>query len=231
MSLDVLFEDNHLLFVNKPAALPTMGVPAGQPSLIEQVRSYLKTKYDKPGRAYVGIVSRLDALASGVIVLARTSKAAGRLSEQFRQGEVIKLYWVLVEGRPEPSSGECLDLIRKDDARQRMYVTRQSHPSALSARLSYRTLARFPRASLLEIRLDTGRKHQIRVQMAQRGHPVLGDRKYGSTRSFPQGIALHARQIAVKHPVRPETLAIEAPLPACWQQFGVRNSPSGRAGT
>ncbi len=219
MSLDVLFEDNHLLFVNKPANLPTMGAAAGRPSLVEQVRSYLKIKYHKPGRAYVGIVSRLDALASGVIVLARTSKAAGRLSEQFRQGDVIKLYWALVEGRPEPASGECLDRIRKDEARQRMYVTRQSHPDTLSARLSYRTLAQFPRASLLEIRLDTGRKHQIRVQMAQRGHPILGDRKYGAIRSFPRGIALHARQIAVKHPVRPETIAIEAPVPSCWKEF------------
>ncbi len=219
MSLDVLFEDNHLLFVNKPANLPTMGVAAGRPSLVEQVRSYLKIKYHKPGRAYVGIVSRLDALASGVIVLARTSKAAGRLSEQFRQGDVIKLYWALVEGRPEPASGECLDRIRKDEARQRMYVTRQSHPDTLSARLSYRTLAQFPRASLLEIRLDTGRKHQIRVQMAQRGHPILGDRKYGAIRSFPRGIALHARQVAVKHPVRPETIAIEAPVPSCWKEF------------
>jgi 23S rRNA pseudouridine1911/1915/1917 synthase len=220
--VNILYEDNHLLFVCKPAGLPTMGVAEGRTSLLEEAKAYLKQNYGKPGNVYLGIVSRLDAPVTGVIVLARTSKAAARLAEQFRKGEVTKVYWALVEGHPDPDATECTDLIRKDERRQRMYVTRQSHTDAQTARLSYRTLDRFPHATLLEVRLDTGRKHQIRVQLAHRGHPILGDRKYGSITAFPAGIALHARQLSLLHPVRRTPLAIEAPPPECWQQFKVK---------
>jgi len=183
----------------------------------------LKEKYNKPGNVYLGVVSRLDAPVTGVVVLARTSKAARRLTEQFRTGRVVKIYWALVEGRPEPAEADCVDLIMKDERRQRMFVTRQRHAKAQQARLSYRTIASLHHATLLEVRLDTGRKHQIRVQLAQRGHPILGDAKYGANTAFPSGIALHARQVTVEHPTRKTPLLIQAPCPESWKRFAVKD--------
>jgi 23S rRNA pseudouridine1911/1915/1917 synthase len=158
-----------------------------------------------------------------VVVFARTSKAASRLSEQFRQTEVEKQYWALVEGRPDPPGTACVDWLRKDEHAQRMVIARTHECDAQEARLAYRTLARLPRATLLEVRLETGRKHQIRVQLAARGHPILGDRKYGATTAFPAGIALHARRLSLQHPVRHVPQTFEAPLPACWRRYGVED--------
>jgi hypothetical protein len=151
--LPILYEDNHLLVVSKPVGLVTQGAAAGRTSVLDLARAYLKQKYDKPGNVYLGIVSRLDASSTGVLVLARTSKAAGRLAEQFRLGRVEKTYWAVVQGHPEPASGECVDWIMKDDRRHRMIVTQPAHRLAQQARLTYRTRVTWERETLLEIDL------------------------------------------------------------------------------
>ena len=198
--LDILYEDNHLLAVNKPAGLPTMGVTEGSPSLWREAREYLKHRYQKPGNVYLGVVSRLDAVVSGVVLLARTSKAAARLTEQFRSRSVEKIYWAVVAGWPEPPAGELIDWLYKDESRQRMALAAAPGGQGQQAVLRYRALRRIDRVSLVEIELVTGRKHQIRVQMAAHGHAILGDRKYGSPLPFAAGIALHARRLVSRAP-------------------------------
>src|SRR3954470_24129953 len=235
--LDVLYEDNHLLAVNKPAMLPTMGVAEDQASLLTIAKEDVRRKYNKPGNVYLGIVSRLDAPVTGVVLLARTSKAAGRLSKLFRERDVEKVYWAVVEGPVEPRDGRLVDFLRKDERHRRMHVASEDVPGAQRAELRYRVLVadgetgrrgdgenkisiRSPylpfslsaSLDLLEVRPLTGRKHQIRLQLAHAGIPILGDRKYGSSRSFGVGIALHSRRLVIEHPVSKMQLEIEAPL-------------------
>jgi 23S rRNA pseudouridine1911/1915/1917 synthase len=217
--LDVLYEDNHLLAVNKPALLPTMGVAADVSSLLTVAKEYIRRKYAKPGEVYLGIVSRLDAPVTGVVLMARTSKAAGRLSEMFRERDVEKTYWALVEGRVEPASGTLVHYLRKDERHRRMHVATANASDAQRAELNYRMLKSVNGNTLLEIELLTGRKHQIRVQLADAGWLVVGDRKYGSRRAFPTGIALHSRRLSFEHPVRKVCVEIEAPLPPAWENF------------
>jgi 23S rRNA pseudouridine1911/1915/1917 synthase len=216
----VLYEDNHLLAINKPAGLPTIGVQPGRTSAVSLAKLYLKHKYRKPGNVYLGVMSRLDAVVTGVLLLARTSKAAARLTEQFKRGMVEKVYWALVEDGPGLSSGEWTDHIIKDESQQRMRVVGADHRGAQIAALRYRRLAQAATgAALVEVHLLTGRKHQIRVQLASRGRPILGDAKYESSLRFPRGIALHARRLVVEHPVRNERIALEAPLPGYWRRW------------
>jgi 23S rRNA pseudouridine1911/1915/1917 synthase len=244
--LDVLYEDNHLLAVNKPALLPTMGVADDQPSLLSVAKDYIREKYNKPGNVYLGIVSRLDAPVTGVVLLARTSKAAGRLSEQFRERDVSKLYWAIVEGHIEPAGGRLVDYMRKDERHRRMHIAPAGAAGAQRAELSYQLLARDAEKggsrqpdkatgssrevsltlssssgpiSLVEVRLLTGRKHQIRVQLAQAGFPIVGDRKYGGQRAFSPGIALHSRRLVVEHPVSKMQIEIEAAAPQSWRRL------------
>ena len=197
-----------------------MGVAAGIPSLLSEAKAYIKRKYQKPGNVYLGIVSRLDAPVTGVLVLARTSKAAARLTEQFRSKEVEKSYWALVEPEVEPAQATLQDWVRKDERHRRMHIATAENPDAKEAILSYRTLQSNRRSTLLEVDLQTGRKHQIRLQLSHQGHPILGDRKYGSKVSFPAGIALHAHSLSFQHPVQKEQLDFTAPLPAAWSSFG-----------
>jgi len=215
-ALQVLYEDNHLLIVNKPAGLATMGVGPDEPSLWRRACGYIKAKYQKPGNVYLGVVSRVDALVTGAVVFARTSKAAARLSEQFRETDVGKIYWALTERAPLPPTGVCVDWLWKDESLRRMVIANAHQPGAVEARLSYRTMRQVENMTLVEIRLETGRKHQIRVQMASRNCPVVGDTRYGSRRTFPKGIALHARQLSLTHPTLKTRLEITAPLPAYW---------------
>jgi 23S rRNA pseudouridine1911/1915/1917 synthase len=221
--LDVLFEDNHLLVVNKPAGLPTMGVAADRPSLLTVAKQYIKQRYQKPGEVYLGIVSRLDASVTGVVVLARTSKAAARLNEQFRGRSVDKLYWAVVEGEVAPRDMACRDFVVADDRHRKMRTADRATPGAVEARLVVRGLKRLAAGTFVEVRLETGRKHQIRLQRASRGHPIVGDRKYGSHRPLATGIALHARRLAFRHPVRDEVIDIVAPLPKSWRALGVND--------
>jgi 23S rRNA pseudouridine1911/1915/1917 synthase len=214
--LDVLFEDNHLLVVAKPANLITQGAAQDEDSLVSRARAYLKHKYSKPGNVYVGVVSRLDASVSGVVVLAKTSKAADRLNEQFRNREVEKTYWALVSGHVQPASGRLVDWLVKDERQQKVVVTQRDTPGAQEAVLTYQTKAQLGQSTWLEIALETGRKNQIRVQLAARGWPVLGDRKYGSRSSFPTGIALLARSLRLRHPTKQEEMTFTAAPSASW---------------
>ncbi len=216
----VLYEDNHLLVVVKPATLPTMGVAEDKPSLLQIAKQYIKQKYKKPGNVYLGTVSRLDAPVSGVVIFARTSKAAARLSEQFRERTVEKTYWAVVEEPLDPIEGRLIDWLRKDERHRKMHVTRQKGEGAQEARLSYQVLQEVRGGVLLQIALETGRKHQIRVQLGSRGHAIIGDRKYGSDQPFAAGIALHSRRLVVEHPVLKEGVELIAPLPKCWNRFG-----------
>ncbi len=163
----ILYEDNHLLAVDKPAGLPTMGTPAGKPTLLSLAKEYVKQKYRKPGNVYLGVMSRLDAPVTGVVLLARTSKAARRLSEQFRRRTVQKTYWALVEGIPQPAAGMHVDWLAADQRHRRMHVVGPGLPGAREARLAYRRLAVRAAVSLVEVELQTGRKHQIRLQLGR----------------------------------------------------------------
>jgi 23S rRNA pseudouridine1911/1915/1917 synthase len=223
--LSILYEDNHLLAINKPAGLATMGAIGARSTAAELAREYLKRKYCKPGNVYLGVVSRLDAVASGVLLLARTSKAAARLTDQFRRRTVEKLYLALVEGKLEPPAGGWQDYLIKDEAAQRMRVIPFARPGSKNAELHYRRLSANSHVSLLEITLLTGRKHQIRVQFASRGRAILGDTKYGSSESFPQGIALHAYRLTIEHPTKNTPVYFEAPLPEYWQRLVTSTTP------
>jgi 23S rRNA pseudouridine1911/1915/1917 synthase len=216
--LEVLYEDNHLLVVNKPAGLPTQGVVEGASSVVTLAKAYLKRKYKKPGNVYLGVVSRLDAWVSGVLVLARTSKAAARLTEQFREHKAEKIYWALVERKPDPPAGELSHWLRKDDRQRRMEVVPPRTRGAQHARLSYQTLSAEKQGTLVEVRLHTGRKHQIRLQLAAIGSPILGDAKYGSHKPFAaHGIALHSARLTIEHPTSKERLEFRAPPPKEWK--------------
>lgn len=214
--LEILYQDNHLLVVNKPAGIPTQGTLPGETSLVHVAKQLLKVRYQKPGNVYLGVVSRLDALVTGVVVFARTSKAAARLTEQFASGSPTKIYWAMIDPSPTPPASSCVDWLFHDDARHRVVVATRDTPGAKEAKLNYRIIESSATGSLVEIRLETGRKHQIRVQLAARGWPILGDRKYGSDRSWPKGIALHARQLEIRHPVKDAPLTFVAQLPKSW---------------
>ena len=218
-SLDIIYEDNHLLVINKSAGVVSQGALPHQTSLSELVRQYLKHKYQKPGNVFLGIVSRLDSLVTGVIVLAKTSKAASRLNEQFRSRRVQKTYWAIVEGRPPERRGRLINWLSKNDRAHRVDVvdrTGNRRPRGQRAELNYKVLGQTGDQTLLEIRLLTGRKHQIRVQMAHAGCPIVGDKKYGATRAAPAGIALHSRRLEIVHPTLKQTMSFEAPPPTWW---------------
>jgi len=223
----VLYEDNHLLVIDKPAGMVAQGALPGAPSVVDWAKDYLKRKYSKPGNVFIGVVSRLDRDVSGVLVLARTSKGAARLNEQFRERTVEKIYWAVVDGSP-PAEGRCEDLLGEDREHGRTAVVAGEElgegvsGDARPATLEFRRLATAGEFALLEVRLETGRKHQIRVQLAARGWSIVGDRKYGSRRSFPDGIALHAQRLKIAHPTRVETVVVEAPVPAAWHSLGFR---------
>jgi 23S rRNA pseudouridine1911/1915/1917 synthase len=220
-ALHVLYEDNHLLVLDKPAGLPTMGTPEGRPTLLTLAKEYVKQRHQKPGNVYLGVVSRLDAPVTGVVLLARTSKAAARLTEQFRTRSVEKSYWAVVEGVVEPADGRLVDWLAEDERHRRMHVVGPTMPGAKEARLAFRRLSIVNGNSWPEGELETGRKHQIRLQLSSRGHPVVGDRKYGSRVPFSPGIALHARRLAISHPTTGVRLEFEAPLPAAWRRLGI----------
>lgn len=219
--LEILYEDNHCLAVNKPAGLLAQGDSTGDPSLLDEARAYLKARYAKPGNVFVGLVHRLDRPTSGVVVLARTSKGAARLSAQFAAGTIEKAYWSIVEGAPTDDAGEWVDRLRKDSARNVVTVVDRAEGAGQEARVNYRVLGRAAGTSWIELRPTTGRSHQLRVQLAARGLPIVGDRKYGarSTLRASDGglrVALHARSLTFTHPTRPEAISVVAPVPPDW---------------
>jgi len=225
----VLFEDNHCLAVAKPGGLLTQGVPHGLPTLEAWARDYLRAKYAKAGRVYLGVPHRLDRPVSGVVLFARSSKAAARLAEQFRERQVTKVYRAVVDGTVQPPEGTWDDWLRKvaDDARTE--VVRADSPGARLATLRYRVTGEFADETLLELTPVTGRSHQLRVQAAARGWPIRGDRQYGSARTFgptpaterDRLIALHAESLIFLHPIRYEPVTVTAPLPEYWAELDV----------
>jgi 23S rRNA pseudouridine1911/1915/1917 synthase len=228
----ILFEDYHVVAVNKPAPLLTQA-PEGIPSLEAMVKAYIKAKYAKPGGVYLGIPHRLDRPVSGVVVFARNTKAAQRVHAQFQAHAVRKTYWAAVEGDVAPDAGTWEDWVRKIPEEARVVKAEPGEPYAKQATLDYRIVQRLPGGgTLLELSPRTGRMHQLRVQAAWRGHPVLGDVMYGGTRPFGPAwenprdkvIALHARRLELDHPFTRERLAIEAPPPAYWADVGVTGS-------
>jgi 23S rRNA pseudouridine1911/1915/1917 synthase len=224
MSLERLFEDNHCLAVNKPAGLLSQADDSRAPCLVDLVRQDLKTRYQKPGNVYVGLLHRLDRPTSGVMLLAKTSKAAGRLSAEFRSGRVSKLYWAIVEGVvPEPV-GRWFDRLRKDCRANRVDVMEAGGETGRTACVDFEVLVRWGQYTKLALMPATGRSHQLRAQLASRGLPILGDRKYGSRkglRALDGGfrIALHARQLTFMHPTLKEAISVEAPAPVDWPEL------------
>lgn len=226
----ILFEDNHCLALAKPAPLLTQGVPHGAALTLEAwAKTYLKEKYHKAGNVYLGIPHRLDRPVSGVVLFARNTKAARRLAEQFQQRQVEKVYWAVVAGEVDPDEGVWEDWLLKVPDEARAMIAAPGATGAKLARLHYRTRARGNGCTLLEIRLETGRMHQIRVQAAARGWPVCGDALYGSTRPFgppateprDRVIALHGRSLTFLHPLRYEPITLAAPLPDYWAELGL----------
>lgn len=210
-----IYTDNHLLVVHKPAGMLIQGDKTGDVSLYDRACQYLKTTCHKPGNVFLGIVHRLDRPVSGIVVFARTSKAASRLSDQFRRKVVTKKYWALVEGIP-PKQGKLVNWIRRNGVNS--VISTES--AGKKAVLSYRLLKQFEQIAMLEVDLDTGRHHQIRVQLANIGFPIIGDFRYGSRTKFPQqAVALHAHSVSFKHPVRDEQLFFTAPLNPTWPEM------------
>ncbi|HMC67476.1 MAG TPA: RNA pseudouridine synthase [Gemmataceae bacterium] len=235
--LHVLFEDNHCLAVAKPAPLLTQGVPRAAPggpipTLEALVKDYLKERYHKAGNVYLGIPHRLDRPVSGVVLFARNTKAARRLAEQFQHRQVSKIYWAVVEGEVLPGEGTWEDWLRKLPEESRAERVEAEAAGARHARLRYRRLAGSEGKTLLEIRPETGRMHQIRVQAAARGWPIVGDVLYGAHTFFgipaveprDRVIALHARSLTFLHPIRYEPITLEAPLPEIWHELPVTHA-------
>ena len=217
----ILYEDNHCLALDKPAGLLAQGDATGEPTLIDEARAYLKGRYGKPGNVFVGLVHRLDRPTSGVLLLARTSKAAGRLSAQFRDGTVEKAYRAVVEGSVADDSGEWCDVLLKDERRNVVEVVPAGTRGGREARLAFRVLGRGRGMTTLELRPTTGRGHQLRVQLASRGVPIVGDRKYGATTTLraldgKPRVALHAERLTFRHPTRGGAISVAAPVPADW---------------
>ena len=234
---EILFEDNHLLVVDKPALLPTMGVQEGDDSLVNQAKEYLRRKYNKPGNVYLGVVSRLDEFVSGVIVLARTSKAASRLTDQFRRRAVGKYYLAIIPDLPSlPDAGELENRLVKDESLHRMMALEKNAPAVPQekvAKLNFKTLGCHNKQRLLAVSLKTGRKHQIRVQLAAAGCPIIGDRKYESLASFKRGIALHSHRLVIEHPITKETRSFQSDPPRFWRidRFGYDGTIADDLGT
>ena len=233
--LDVIFEDNHLLVLNKPTLLATMGAAPGEPTLLEQARQYIKKKYNKPGNVYLGVVSRLDAHVSGVIMFARTSKCASRVSEQLRKQTVEKTYRAIVPAGVLPTKGTLENWVVKDDASRRVRCVanqevtfagehgKTEHPKRAKLHFSVVSSDAKRGVDLIEVNLETGRKHQIRVQLSHAGCPIVGDVKYDSQSPFPSGIALHCCRLQLLHPTLKTPLVFEVPPPSFWKManFGV----------
>jgi 23S rRNA pseudouridine1911/1915/1917 synthase len=217
--LDVLYEDNHCIAVVKPARVLTAGDQTGDASLLDLVKDYLKQKYNKPGKVFVGLVHRLDRPVSGVVLFARTSKAASRLSEQFREGTIQKTYRAIVEGIVAEPCGELVDWLLKNEETNTVRRVPAATPAARESRLRFRRLQTAQDLSLLEITPATGRSHQIRVQLAAHGHPICGDRKYGSKHAMRGTIALHAAQLTFDHPTQHEPVTVSAPGPVAWREL------------
>ena len=212
--MQVLYEDNHIIIVNKESGEIVQGDKTGDVPLSDIVMKYIKETHAKPGAVFLGVVHRLDRPVSGVVVFAKTSKALTRLNNMFRDGEIHKTYWALCSNRPEKIEGELDNWLVRNEKQNKSYVYDKEKPNAKRARLHYQVIGATDRYTLIEVHLMTGRHHQIRSQLAHIGCPIKGDLKYGAKRSNPDGsISLLARRVEFIHPVSKEKIIVEAPLP------------------
>lgn len=213
--MTVVYEDNHIIIVNKTASEIVQGDKTGDVPLSETVKQYLKEKYHKPGNVFIGVTHRLDRPVSGLVVFAKTSKALSRLNEMFKNSEVKKTYWAIVKQTPAETEGELVNYLVRNEKQNKSYAYDTEKPGSKKAVLHYRLIARSDNYSLLEVDLKTGRHHQIRCQLAKMGCPIKGDLKYGFPRSNPDGsICLHARRVRFVHPVSKEQIDVVAPVPS-----------------
>ena len=212
--MDVVYEDNHLIIVDKSSSEIVQGDKTGDKPLAEMVKEYIKQKYHKPGNVFLGVVHRLDRPVSGLVVFARTGKALARLNEMFRTKEVHKTYWAIVGNCPPAEEGELVHWLVRNEKQNKSYAYDKEVKNSKKAVLDYRLIGHSENYYLLEVDLKTGRHHQIRCQLAKMGCPIKGDLKYGFPRSNPDGsICLHARKIHFIHPVSKEPIDLVAPLP------------------
>lgn len=217
--MEVVYEDNHIIIVNKKPGEIVQGDKTGDKPLSESLKEWIKEKYAKPGNVFVGVVHRIDRPVGGLVVFAKTSKALTRLNEMLRKGEIHKTYWALVEGHPEQSEATLEDMLVSDGRINKTFRVRPGDKDAKKCVLKYKTIAKGDRYTLLEVNLLTGRKHQIRCQLSSIGHPIKGDLKYGARRSNPDGgISLLARRIEFVHPVSKQHISVEAPVPKDMQK-------------
>ena len=221
--MNVLYEDNHIIVVNKQSGEIVQGDKTGDTPLSDIVKTYLKEKYNKPGNVFLGVVHRLDRPVSGVVLFAKTSKALPRLNKLFAEHEKVKkTYWAIVGNKPPQESGALTHWLTRNEKTNTAKAYDREVPNSKKAVLNYQLIAASDRYYLLEIQLHTGRHHQIRCQLAKIGCPIKGDLKYGAPRSNPDGsICLHARHLELEHPVSHEIISITAPVPqdALWQAF------------
>ncbi len=220
--MNVLFEDNHLIVLNKQSGEIVQGDKTGDKPLSEIVKDYLREKYNKPGAAFIGVVHRIDRPVSGIIIFARTSKALARMNELFREKKIKKTYWAVVKNKPPEDAGTLIHYLKKDEKTNKSKPFNHEVPGSLRSWLDYKVIGKSDNYYLLEVDPHTGRHHQIRVQLATIGCPIKGDVKYGFDRTNEDGsIHLHARKVEFIHPVRKEEITIIAPTPAdsIWKFF------------
>ena len=221
--MNILYEDNHIIAINKSSSDIVQGDKTGDTPLSEHVKAYIKKKYDKQGEVFLGVTHRLDRPVSGVVLFARTSKALTRLNDMFRNQEIKKTYWAIVKDKPHPPEGRLEHYLVRNEKQNKSTAYDAPRTDAKKAALTYRQIAQSDNYYLLEVQLETGRHHQIRCQLAKMGCPIKGDLKYGFARSNPNaGISLHARSVAFVHPVSKQTIQIMAPVPeddALWKHF------------
>ena len=218
----VVYEDNHIIVVNKTSSEIVQGDKTGDTPLSEMVKQYLKEKYNKPGNVFIGVTHRLDRPVSGLVVFAKTSKALPRLNEMFRNGEVKKTYWAIVKECPKETEGELVHYLVRNEKQNKTYAYDKEVKNSKKAVLHYKLIGHSQNYYLLEVDLKTGRHHQIRCQLAKMGCPIKGDLKYGFPRSNPDGsICLHARTVQFVHPVSKEMIRLTAPVPEgnLWNGF------------
>ena len=219
-NLNVLYEDNHLIVINKRVGDIAQGDKTGDKPLSDVVKEYIKDKYNKPGEVFLGVVHRLDRPTTGIVAFARTSKALTRLNELFKNRETQKTYWAVVKKRPEQESATLVHYVKRDEKRNISKAHTKEVPESKQAILDYTIIKQLDNYTVLEINLHTGRHHQIRAQLAAIGSPIKGDLKYGADRSNPDGgISLHAQKLVFVHPVTKIPIKITAPVPqdAVWQ--------------
>ena len=221
-TMEVVYEDNHVIIVNKQSGEIVQGDKTGDRPLSDIVKDYIKEKYQKPGEVFLGVVHRLDRPVSGLVVFARTSKALTRLNKMFAEGQVHKTYWALVQGCPEKEEDMLTHWLTRNEQQNKSYAYQREVPRSKKAQLEYRVLSRGDNYSLVEVKLMTGRHHQIRCQLSAIGCPIKGDLKYGAKRSNADGsISLQSHRVEFVHPVSKQLICVEAPLPSdpLWKKF------------